>query len=283
MARGGATISPVVLEPGVVLPYRRRSICRLFPVAFVVVVGAAWVFERPAGAASVPYVGSVPVTDAGGGTTPHLSGGVVAERTVPFLLIDGGFDQAYDLTLHNFVVREPSAGTLDFYYQVTNRSARPLRLIDMDTGRFSRPGSVDPIDVNLWDETTGTFAPLLADRTASNFDGVALQFPSLDFLAPGESSRLFFIRTGATDFELGGLTQFRSTPGTTSDNGFAVTFNPVLDGPIIPPPVAAPTPGPPTPGPSSPPVASVPLPAGWYGAAGVAAVILLRRPRLVRA
>ena len=32
-------------------------------------------------------------------------------------------------------------------------------------------------------ETTGTFAPLRADRTASRFDGVALQFPALDFLA----------------------------------------------------------------------------------------------------
>jgi hypothetical protein len=258
------------------LPYRRRFI---EPVALLFALSVAAPVARPARAASVPYVGSVPVTDAGG-TTPHLSGDVVAERTVPFLLIDGGFDQAYDLSLHNFVVRVPSAGTLDFYYQVSNRSARPLRLIDMDTGRFSRTGSVDPIDVNLWDETTGTFAPLRADRTASHFDGVALQFPSLDFLAPGESSRLFFIRTGATDFELGGLTQFRSTPGTTSDNGFAVTFNPVLDGPIIPPPVpvAQPTPGAP------PPVMSVPLPAGWYGAAGVAAIILLRRrPRCAKA
>ena len=255
------------------MPYRRRFI-RTIALLFALSVAAP--VATPALAASVPYVGSVPVTDAGGGATPHLSGDVVAERTVPFLLIDGGFDQAYDLTLSNFVVRVPEAGTLDFYYRVTNRSARPLRLIDMDTGRFSRPGSVDPIDVNLWDETTGTFAPLRADRTASRFDGVALQFPALDFLAPGESSRLFFIRTGATDFELGGLTQFRSTPGTTSDNGFAVTFNPVLDGPIIPPPttpVAQPAPGGP------PPVTIVPLPAGWYGAAGVAAIILLLRRR----
>ena len=92
------------------------------------------------------------------------------------------------------------------------------------------------IDVNLWDEATGTYAPVLADRGRSNFGGVALDFPAADVLAPGESSRLFFIRTAATRHELAGLTQFRSTPGTTTDNGFALTFSPVLEGPLVPPP-----------------------------------------------
>jgi hypothetical protein len=186
-------------------------------------------------AASVPYVGSVPLTE-NVGESPALTGIVLAQRSVPFILLDADFDAAYDLTLHNSVVRVEGAGTLDFYYRVTNSSDRPLRLVDMDTGRFTRPGSVDLIDVNLWDEATGTYAPVLADRGRSNFGGVALDFPAADVLAPGESSRLFFIRTAATRYELAGLTQFRSTPGTTTDNGFALTFSPVLEGPLVPPP-----------------------------------------------
>ena len=204
---------------------------------------------RAARAASVPYVGSVPITDAARDDAAW-TGTIVARRSVPFLLLDPGFDSAYDLVLENTVVRARGTGTLDFFYRVTNGSDHPLRLIDMDTGRFSRAGSFDPVDVNLWDEATGTYAPLLADRGRSRFGGVALVFPEAEALAPGESSRLFFVRTPATQFELGGLTQFRSTPDVTWDNGFALTFNPVLEGPIVPPPA----PVPPTPGPVAEPV-----------------------------
>jgi hypothetical protein len=205
---------------------------------------AAAVLGGSARGASVPYVGSVPVTDDA--QHPGIAGKVIAERSVPFLLIDARFDADYDLTLQNFVARAPDTGTLDFYYRVTNGSDRPLRLIDMDTGRFARPGSFDPIDVNLWDETTGTYAPLRADRGRSHFGGVALAFPPDQTLNPGESSRLFFIRTAATRYELAGLTQFRSTPDLRMDAGFALTFNPVLDGPVVaPPPLAAEVPLPP--------------------------------------
>jgi hypothetical protein len=197
----------------------------------------------PARAASVPYVGSVPVTaDA---SHDGIAGRVIAERSVPFFLIDGRFDAEYDLLLQNFVAREPRTGTLDFYYRVTNGSDRPLRLIDVDTGRFTRPGSFDPIDVNLWDGSAGTYAPQLADRGRSNFGGVRLAFPQDQTLDPGESSRLFFIRTAATRYELAGLTQFRSSPDLRTDNGFALTFNPVLDGPVVPPPAIMEIPLPP--------------------------------------
>jgi len=210
----------------------RRRFCLLSLFLFVAVV-----LSGTARAASVPYVGSVAVGDDAGHT--GIAGKVIAERSVPFLLIDARFDAAYDLTLQNFVARQPGTGTLDFYYRVTNGSDRSLRLIDMDTGRFSRAGSFDPIDVNLWDETTGTYAPLLADRGRSHFGGVALAFPSDETLDPGESSRLFFIRTAATHYELEGLTQFRSTPDLRMDAGFALTFSPVLDGPVVPPPPLA--------------------------------------------
>ena len=211
-------------------------------VAAVAVLGTLPHAPR-ASAASVPYVGSVPVTGDGEGKYPELTGPVVARRDVPFILLDGSFDAHYDLTLQNFVVKAADTGTLDFYYRVTNRSDHALRLLDMDSGRFTRPGSVDPIDVNLRDETTGTYAPLLADRGASHFGGVALEFPSSQTLDPGESSRLFFIRTAATRYDLAGLTQFRSTPDTSTDSGFALTFNPVLDGPVVPPPTNVPLPG----------------------------------------
>ena len=244
----------------------------------------------------MPYVGSVPITDAGGGDA-GLTGSIMARRSVPFLLLDAGFDSSHDLVLENTVVRAAGSGTLDFFYRVTNRSDHPLRLIDMDTGRFSRTGSFDPVDVNLWDEATGTYAPLLADRGRSRFGGVALVFPEAQTLAPGESSRLFFNRTPATRFELGGLTQFRSTPGVTSDNGFALTFNPVLEGPIVPPPVPA-TPGAgtgtgPLPGTGTDPGAGpgtegsgptpvpVPLPAGAWGGVIVAVAALAGRARRI--
>jgi hypothetical protein len=209
----------------------RRRFCLSLLILLVAVVACG-----PVRAASVPYVGSVAVGDDA--EHPGIAGKVIAERSVPFLLIDARFDAEYDLTLQNFVAREPQTGALDFYYRVTNGSDRSLRLIDMDTGRFTRPGSFDPIDVNLWDGTTGSYAPLLADRSRSHFGGVALAFPPDETLDPGESSRLFFIRTPATRYELEGLTQFRSTPDLRMDAGFALTFSPVLDGPLVPPPAA---------------------------------------------
>ena len=224
------------------MPFRRRR--RWFQwILFAAAVLGMSSHGRRATAASVPYVGSVPVTVGGEGKYPQLTGPVVAERDVPFILLDGSFDARYDLTLQNFVVKAADTGTLDFYYRVTNRSDHALRLLDMDSGRFTRPGSVDPIDVKLWDETTGTYAPLVADRSGSHFGGVALEFPQSQTLDPGESSRLFFIRTAATRYDLAGVTQFRSTPDTSTDSGFALTFNPVLDGPVVPPPTNVPLPG----------------------------------------
>lgn len=201
----------------------------------VVLAGAgALTHPRRAGAASVPYAGSVSVNDLSHVTWETAT--VLAQRAVPFLLLDASFDAAYDLTLDNYVLRVGDAGTLDFAYRVTNASDRPLRLIDVDTGRFTRPDSFDPIDVNLFDEAAGSYAPIAADRGRSHFGGVALDFPPSETLAPGESSQLFIIRTAATRYEMTGLTQFRATPGTTTNNGFALTFNPVMDGPLVPPP-----------------------------------------------
>ena len=34
-----------------------------------------------------------------------------------------------------------------------------------------------------------------------------------------------------------------STPDTSTDSGFALTFNPVLEGPLVPPPTNVPLPG----------------------------------------
>ena len=231
-----------------------RSHSQSFTRIVVLAVALLWLPAGLVRAASVPYVGSVPVTRGGVTSSSGLTGTVLDSRSSPFLLLDARFDAEYDLTLHNFVVRAADTGTLDFYYRVTNASDRPLRLVDMDTGRFTRPGSVDLIDVNLWDDATGTYAPLQADRTRSHFGGVALDFPVTETLDPGESSRLFFIRTGATRYALAGLTQFRASPGTTTDNGFALTFNPVLEGPIVPPPAS--------------PV-SIPLPPGAAAAAAI--------------
>ena len=215
---------------------RRKPSRNIFAVVLFATLLSPFAPAGRAGAASVPYAGSVPVTDNAAGDTPALTGTILVQRSVPFMLLDARFDAAYDLTLHNSVVRADGTGTLDFYYRVTNGSDRHLRLVDMDTGPFTRPSSVDLIDVNLWDDVTGTYAPVLADRSRSHFGGVKLDFPPNETLAPGESSRLFFIRTAATRYELAGLTQFRSSPGTTTDNGFALTFSPVLEGPLVPPP-----------------------------------------------
>jgi len=189
-------------------------------------------------AASVPYAGAVGLSAASSAGHSDFGGELLADRSVPFLVIDSRFDAEYDLTLHNFVVREAGTGTLDFYYGVTNDSDLPVRLADMDTGRFTRSLSVDPIDVRLRDDPRHDYAPFLADRTRSHFGGVTLDFPAGQTLGPGESSGLFFIRTAATRFELAGLTQFRSSPDLSSDDGFALTFNPVLDGALVPPPTA---------------------------------------------
>jgi hypothetical protein len=210
------------------------------PLRLAAVLGAfiASVVCTAAHAGPVPYRGNAPVQPASPLDRPDLDGVVVADQSVPFTLIDTRFNAEYDLVLHNSVVREHAAGTLDFYYRVTNASDLPVRLLDVDTGSFARWGSFDPVEALYRDDVPGRVGPLRADRELSQFDGVVLTFPFFDTLSPGESSRLFVLRTEATRFELAGLTQFRSTPGYTDGNGFALTYNPVLDGPLVPPPAA---------------------------------------------
>ena len=66
----------------------------------------------PAHAASVPYVGSVPVTAGASGEGAGPAGTILAHRSVPFLLLDARFDAQYDLVLQNFVTRSAETGTL---------------------------------------------------------------------------------------------------------------------------------------------------------------------------
>lgn len=176
---------------------------------------------------------AVPVSPGGfanlPGTTvavrPELAGVVIADVTRPFSVDSGGGNFTTG-TIQDRVVRETVAGTLDFYYIISND--------------VSSAGSVDFVtrtnytgfstDVDWRSDGVGTINPDQASRNAGG-DQVLFDFFASNLLFPGQVSREFFIKTDATVYNEGGAGSLAVTSpiggGTFNFN----TFQPVVPEP----------------------------------------------------
>lgn len=148
---------------------------------------------------------------------PELAGSVLTNVTEPFVGTSvSGTNFTGELILQ--VVKETTAGTLDFYYQVINNSTSPDSLERVTTSNFT--GFLTDVDFRL--DSSGTVGSSSADRQASG-NGVGFNFTAGagGVIQPGATSQVFFVKTSATQF----------TTGTVSviDTGIATVpgFSPI--------------------------------------------------------
>jgi hypothetical protein len=147
-------------------------------------------------ALAVP-VGVVPFNAPVGGTTaaaePGLAGTVVSDKLVPFAI--AGPTTKVSGTLQVRVVRD-SAGKLAFYWKINNSAASKGAVETFSVTGFPKQA----YDANWRKDGLGTVPPSSVEGALSiaDFTTWILGFRFKTPVKPGESSRFFFLRSGAT-------------------------------------------------------------------------------------
>jgi hypothetical protein len=161
-----------------------------------------WIFfiiEAPALAVPLAPGNFVDLNGTTTAARPELAGVIIEDVTRPFS-VDLGGGVVVSGVVQDRVVRENVAGTLDFYYKITNNP--------------NSHGSIDFVvrekfigfstDVDWAIDGVGTVNPDQATRTADG-EEVLFDFLAVNLLDPGEESRYFFIKTNATTYNAEGL------------------------------------------------------------------------------
>jgi hypothetical protein len=168
------------------------------------VAGAAAAVGSLGGAAAragmIAPGGSVSVaTMAGAGT--DLAGTILRDELIPFTVPGARGQSIFEGTLQDRVIRLDGGGTLVFAQTV--RADRGFdRPVILDFLR--RTGFAGHAADAEFTAVGGDASPEQVFRSA---DGDLLHFKFDDKLFPGEATRLSFVRTGSTAFDLGGDTE----------------------------------------------------------------------------
>lgn len=160
---------------------------------------ALGVYAMPAPAVPINPGDTVALAGTTSAARPELAGDVLVDTIRPFS-IDLGGGLMITGSVQDRVVRSDADGTLDFYYRLFN---------DVDSS-----GTVDFVvrevytgfstDVDFRTDGLGTIGPDQAFRLAGSGEEVRFDFLA-DTVGPGEESRLFFIKTDATQYNDSGL------------------------------------------------------------------------------
>lgn len=124
---------------------------------------------------------------------PDLAGVVEVDEIVPFSFAAYGGIVSGDVQLR--VVRSSVDGTVDFYWRVFNDAESSGAIGSFRLGEFV----TDVYDADWRIDGLGSVAPGSAQRFSGAFDSF-VNFNFGDLLAPGETSRFFFLDTGATSY-----------------------------------------------------------------------------------
>lgn len=112
--------------------------------------------------------------------------------------------------LRNQVVRESATGKLAFYYQITSVSSNTNNITGLFTfmGAQSAPHLQGSLDVNWRSDMNGTVNPSTAQNAFGSYILFSLQPTQL---APGQTSRWFYIRTNAVNFAMNDTAQLQNS------------------------------------------------------------------------
>jgi hypothetical protein len=168
------------------------------------VAGAAAALGSLGGAARARMIvpgGSVSVSATPAGAGSDLAGTVLRDELIPFTVRAGGGHSIFEGTLQDRVIRLEGGGTLVF-----------AQTVRADRG-FDRPVILDFLRRTGFtgQATDADFTALGGDASPEKVfrsaDGDLLHFKFDDKLLPGEATRLSFVRTDASAFDLGGDTE----------------------------------------------------------------------------
>ena len=138
-----------------------------------------------------PFDVALPGTTAA--AEPDLAGTVVSDKLVPFAIASP--TAAVSGTLQVRVVRN-AAGKLAYYWKINNSASSKGAVDTFSVSSFPK----QPYDANWRKDGLGTVAPSSVEGAVSIVDfktwicGFRFKVP----VKPGESSRFFFLRSGAT-------------------------------------------------------------------------------------
>lgn len=152
----------------------------------LVLAGAANAVVLPPGTTQ-PLPGTTVAAD------PQLAGVVEVDEIVPFSFAAYGGTVSGDVQVR--VVRSSVDGTVDFYWRVFNDEESSGAIGSFRLGEFV----TDVYDADWRIDGLGSVAPGSAHRFGGAFDSF-VNFNFGDLLAPGETSRFFFLDTGATSY-----------------------------------------------------------------------------------
>jgi hypothetical protein len=135
------------------------------------------------------------------GAGSDLAGTVLRDQVIPFTVQSEGGQSIFEGTLQDQVIRLDGGGALVF-----------AQTVRADRG-FDRPVILDFLrrtgfaDQAADADFTGGAGGASPEKVFRSADGDLLHFKFDDRLAPGEATRLSFVRTESTAFDLGGDTE----------------------------------------------------------------------------
>lgn len=155
----------------------------------------------PASAIVILPGGDTPLSGTSVGSRPELAGSEILSTSSAFTGKDAGNNVLFSGTLELKIIRETVAGTLDFYYRLSNDSGSAdaiHRFTNIDFGGYST-------DVDFrTDLAGGTVPAAYADRSANgSIVGFDFTLGGGGLLTPGSTSKWFFIKTDATNYHAG--------------------------------------------------------------------------------
>jgi hypothetical protein len=179
--------------------------------------------------------------------TPALGGTTIASQTVSFELLPSPppFNQvppAFRGEVLEHVVRESATNTLDFYYQLVVDPASEIVSPSIGTEFFGTTDSQLTTDVDFLSDSQGVGAAgmearRLAGRQLINFFIGEPEITGTP-VGAGDSSKVFYIRTNATEFDSGGAVYVDYNGQGSAGAVMAGAFEPVF----VPEPSALPEP-----------------------------------------
>ena len=140
---------------------------------------------------AVPF--EVPLPGTSAAAEPGLAGTVISDKVLPFTIANANVPVSGTLQVR--VVRNAS-GKLAFYWKINNAATSKAGIESLSFGDFPKQA----YDANWRNDGLGTVAPSTAVGMYSVGDlktwvtGFYFKAP----VKPGESSRFFFLRSGAT-------------------------------------------------------------------------------------
>jgi hypothetical protein len=168
---------------------------------------------------AVPIVpgATVLVPGTSSAARPELAGTIVRDESIPFQITSSTGAVLASGIVQDRVIRETTAGSLDFYVHVTNKASSTANLTLVTRSDFG------PVltDVDWRSDGGGTKAPLTAWRSPTA-DTVGFSFSSPNNqVTPGADTRFSLIKTNARSYVVTGVTTIQAVLPTGAVAGTA--------------------------------------------------------------